>query len=312
MGWTKLDTAIDRIRNMLGEDPGKASQSIAELLDCTRSPSARVRLWGLMVLACCRLEDFLAARRASEEGRKLGGAPLAQAELEWQTAELYIYLRDADAARSSVEKALALLRPLLEPRGSSPGSRRKLRHVHGTYAATLIIRAEIACHLEGRSSLQGAFEDVVEAFRWADPRHASRIHVSAVSALAYLLTQPGVGSLEDVSTALCLAIDADRLLRRRRVAARHPHRLKLRWIRALALARLGAVDLAEHLLATVVKGLRAEGLERDAEHAAEQLVWIVAERAGKLGRASHLRRSLGLSAAEPPAAPPEPPAPIGW
>jgi hypothetical protein len=143
--------------------------------------------------------------------------------------------------------------------------------------------------------------EVLEAIRFADARYATIIYVSAVSARSFLLTQ-GVGTAaDDMRAVLGLVDEAHQLLRRRRVPSRHPHMLKLRGIRALALARLGSVELAERMLGQVVDGLREQGRERDAKLAAEQLLWIVEDRCGQVGRGRLMRRKLGLPSAEPAA-----------
>lgn len=314
MGWTPLDTAIERTRDKVTEDPAGAQRVIGDLLEETRNPSGRVRLWGLMILACRRVGDLRTALKAYQSGSKVRRAStFARAELEVHAALMYTVRGDLDSACTTVAKAICLIRPLAEnPRGESKGARRLARRDRALYATALIIRAEIARNLEGDPvSLRRALADALEALRWVDPRHESRVHLSGVTAVSVLVTK--VGTRKDITDVLQLAIEGERLLRRRRIPARHPHRLKLKAIRALALARLGSVEQAERILAGVVSDLRELGLDDDADRAAVELLWVVGDRAGQVGRARYLRRSLGLPAAAEPAEPePDDSAPIGF
>ncbi len=298
---------------MLAEDPVGARDAIAGLLEETSSPSIRVRAFALLIGAHYRLGDLDAASSALQAGREqpLRGrrSRFAEAELEWHAAELHHCRNDCDAGRRAADRALALFRSLATAaEGRSKGARRKGRLIRAMHAAALITSAQVAVHLEG--DLYRALADALEALSLADPRQAARVHLSAVSAVSFLVTK--IGTPKDTADVLELAADADRLLSRR-VSTRHPHRLKLRGIRALALARFGALEQAERILLAVVAGLRAVGLDTDADRAGLELLWVVGERAGKVDRARYLRRSLGLPAdADPPAPPPDDPSPIGF
>ncbi len=312
MGWTALDTALERIRGQLAEDPAGAADAIAGLLEEASSPSIRVRAFALLVGARRRLGDLAAALNALQAGREqpLRGrrSRFAQAELEWHAAELHLYRSDRAAGRRAADLALSLFRPLAIVPGQSKGARRKHRLICGMYAAALITSAQIAVHLEG--GLYRALADSLEALRMADPRHAARVHLSAITAVSFLVTKIGIP--KDVAEVLELAGAADQLLSRR-VPTRHPHRLRLKGISALALARFGALEQAERILFAVVAGLRELGLDADADRAGLELLWVVGERAAKPERARYLRRSLGLPAAEEsPPPPPDDPSPIGF
>ncbi len=312
MGWTKLDTALERIRAMLAEDAAGAARAIADLLEETSSPSIRVRLFALLIGARRRLGDLEGARCAYEDGRKQrlrGRSRFARAELEWHAAELHIYRNDRDAGRRAADRALVLFRPLaMASEGRSKGGKRKHRLIRAMYAAALISSAQVAHHLEGNP--YRALADALEALRIADPRYAVRVHLAAISAVALLTTR--VGTANDAIDVLRLADEADRLLARR-VPGYHPHRVKLAGIRALAFARLGSTEVAERILLEVIRELRALGLEDAADRAGLDLLWVIGERAGQVGRARYLRREMGLPSEEPPAEPePDDSDPIGF
>ena len=312
MGWTKLDTVIERTRDRVTEDPAAAREGITELLSTTGSPSGRVRLWALMMLACRRVGDLEAAFEAYRTARRIRRAcDFARADLEEQATLLHIVSGDLDAARAAIGKAIALIRPLAEnPRGASKGARRMARRDRAKYAATLIVRGEVARNLEGdAASLRRALADALEALRWVDPRHAMRVHLSAVSLLCTVMAK--AGTPEDAAYALRLVDESDKLLRKRRISSRHLHRIILRWIRALAIARLGASEQAERILTEVVRSLQQLGLDDDADRAGADLVWVIGERAGKLGVARYLRRQMGLPCEETPPET-EPDDPIGF
>lgn len=300
MWWRAFDTALERIRDRIRADPAGAREEIRELLK-SAGPSGRVRLWGLEITACIALDDVEGGLRAYEQGRKLRGTALAHSELEGRAARLLITRRDLAAASTAADRAVSLIRPLALAPGK--GSPRGTLHVRAMYGAALVVRAQAGSWAkEPASRLLG---DVFEAFRWIDPRFAPSVHLAAVSTLATLLTQNAT-SPEHLQTALRLEGEAQDLLRRRRVRACHPHRAQLRGIRALALAKLGAVERAEQIMRQrVIPDLRAAGLDSTADEAAEQLLWIVAERAGQVGRASYLRSRHGL----PPPKTPQPKTP---
>lgn len=311
MTWTTLDTAMERIRETVGEDPAGAREEIRKLLKST-GPSGRIRLRGLEIVACRKLEDFEAALRAYHAGSKLRGSVLAVAELEGQAAKLHLDRRDLETARIAADRAASLTRSLVvKPPGKSTKVKRMHRHVQHVFAAILITRAQIALFPGCQEDLR-PFDDVFEALRFIDPRHSPRVHLAAVSTLAVLLTQ-NAASLEDLRTALRLESEAQELLRRRRVRACHPHRAQLRALRGLVLAKLGAVELAEHLFERrVIPDLRAAGMDATADVAAEQLMWIVAERGGKEGRACYLRRKHGLQPVNVEQTPEDDGSPIGF
>ncbi len=299
---------------MLADDPAAAADAIAGLLEETSSPSIRVRAFALLIGAHRRLGDLDAALSALQAGRDqpLRGrrSRFAQAELEWHAAELHLYRSDSVAGRRAADRALALFRPLaIAPEGQSKGARRKHRVICGMYAAALVTSAHLAYLLE--EDLHRALADALAALRMADPRYAARVHISAVSAVGLLTTR--VGTVKDVLDVLELAGAAARLLSRRRVAKRHPHQVKLRGIRALAIARLGSLDQAERMLFDVIRELRELGLDDAADRAGLDLLWVVGERAGKIERARYLRREMGLPpSADPPPTPPDDPSPIGF
>ena len=298
MEWRALDSAIARIRRGIADDPGAARDKIRELLK-SAGPTARVRLWGLEIVACRYMGRFEEALRAYAEGRKLRGSVLARAELEASLAGLHIDRHDLEAATAAADRAVALIRP--EALATAPRSKRMEREIRTMYGAALVVRAQAGA-LPG-APRPATVGDVLEAFPWIDPQHAAHVHLAAVSTLAVLLTTHAT-TPEDLRTALRLEDEAQKLLRRRKVRACHPHRAQLRGIRALVLAKLGAVARAEEIMAKrVIPDLHAAGLDSTADEMGEFLLWIVAERAGQVGRARYLRRKLGLPPAPKTAVP---------
>lgn len=112
--------------------------------------------------------------------------------------------------------------------------------------------------------------------------------MAAITVLSILLMR--FGTFRDVTRALLLLDQADKKLARRRFRRSHGHRVRIRWSKALALARLGMVDRAEQIMTEVIEKLLAAGSRRAAGDAVEALTWIVEERAGQVGRAEYLKR----------------------
>ncbi len=114
--------------------------------------------------------------------------------------------------------------------------------------------------------------------------YTRRVHLAGVTLLCALLVQYGTSAI--VRQAAQLLDHAERvLIYRCRVPPDHVHRIKIKWGRALTLARLGSLSRAETLLKRVVEQLLARGWNHDASQALDALVWVI-EQTKMPGRAS--------------------------
>lgn len=154
-------------------------------------------------------------------------------------------------------------------------------------ARNLILRGEIKLRF-GLGSLKSAMADSLEALALTPHKSALRVRMSAITLLSCLMTR--FGTLQDVIESLRLLDEADKELARRRFVRAHNYRVRIRWCKALALARLGMIDRGEQIMVEVIETLDKSGSRQLAEEAVEALAWIVEERAGQLGRAEYLKR----------------------
>jgi tetratricopeptide (TPR) repeat protein len=286
------DKRLESLRARSADDPAGVKAEILNELAVNRKavtePSRRVRFYGLLVACCRHLCDFAGGLQVLGIAKTIGGSPAARAELLAQGASLHIERRDGDSACDAIEASLELVRgELAKSEGTSPDALKLRQQLLVSKAAYLVIRAEIATHLKVGSPSE-AMADALEALGLASHKSALRVQMAATTLLTTLLTR--FGTLRDVTQALALLDQADKELARRRVRRSHGHRVRIRWGKALALARLGMIDRAEHIMAEVIEKLIAAGARQDAENAVEALAWIVEERAGKQGRADYLRR----------------------
>ena len=172
---------------------------------------------------------------------------------------------------------------------STKEGRRRRRWIQATYAAAHVVRGEIFLHLS-EGSAERAIADALEALRLTAnlaraSSHTRRVHLSAVTLLSALLVR--FGSAERVEEALRVVDHAEEvLIYRCRVPPDHVHRIKLKWCRALAIARKGSLVRAERLLLEVIDRLIAGGLKDDAKRAVNALVWVI-EQSRTSGRAGY-------------------------
>lgn len=281
---------LEGLRVRLADDPAGVKAEILTELSLNREavtqPSVRIRFYGLLIACCRNLGDFAGGLQALEVAKKIGGSPAAQAELLTQAASLHIERRDADAALQAIEISLELLHSELT-RMTDVHTDARGRRLLNTKAWALVVRGEITLHMKA-GSLRKAMSDALEAISLASHKSALRIRMAAVTLLSGLLAR--FGTFADVTEALRLLDQADKELARRRIRRSHNYRVRIRWGKALALARLGMVDRAEQIMTEVIDKLIQAGARQVAKDAVEALTWIVEERAGKVGRAEYLRR----------------------
>ena len=288
----KPEKRLESLRDRLAADPAGVKADVLNELAVNRKvvtePSLRARFYGVLVACCSHQRDFAGGLQVLEIAKKIGGSPAARAELLAQGASLHIGRRDAESALGLIETSLELLRgELAKPDGVRTGAQERRRQLLVSRAAYLVIRAEITMHLKV-GSLRQAMADALEALSLTSHKSALRVRMAATTLLSNLLTR--YGTLSDVTQALRLLDKADKELARRRIRRSHGHRVRIRWGKALALARLGMVDRAEQIMTEVIEKLLAAGSRRVAGDAVEALAWIVEERAGQVGRAEYLKR----------------------
>lgn len=280
------------LRDRLADDPDGVRAEIARQLELDGQgrpkPTDRVRLHALLVAAYRDLGDQTASLRALSDGLRIGGSPVARAELMVVGASIHLVRQDAAAATELISAALGLVDHELScaPRRSY-SARQRRQWLVDVKASCLILRSEVALLLE-ENQAPAALASVLEALALTSDRSDLRVRMSAVSCLSAVLLQ--FGTLSDVLRVLRLVDDADRALARRRVRRSQLFRVLLRWARALALARLGSVDRAENIMLDVIEHLRQKGHAETLRHAVDALGWIVEERAARPARAAYLRR----------------------
>ncbi|MCP3956678.1 MAG: hypothetical protein GY719_02380 [bacterium] len=254
-------------------------------------PSHRLRLLGLLVAAGRKLGELDRAEAAAAEGsRVVTSSTVANAEFLLQLGALRIVQNRPEDALYVVNGArLLTARELEKPEPSAKESRRRRRWIQATNAAAHVIRGEVFLNLS-EGSMEGAFADALKALRQTAnlvkaSSHSRRVHLSAVTLLCALLVRFGTTAIVDES--IQLLDEAERLLIYRcRLPPGHLHRIKIKWGRALAVARLGSLRKAEVLLLDVIDRLIAGGWKDDAKRALDALVWVV-ERTNMPARAGY-------------------------
>ena len=289
MGWVPFDRRVEVLRDRLATNPVGVQLEVAQLLDEGRSgdqppqrlrPSDRLRLSGLVIAANRKLGEIDAAEARAAEGAMITtSSPVANAEFLLQVGVLRIVQGRAKDSLQVVEWARELTTQELEkPEPSAKESQRRRRWMRATNAAAHVIRGEIFLNLSA-GTIEGAFSDALTALQKTSQlvkasAHTRRVHLSAVTLLCALLVRFGRPAL--VKEAARLLDNADRILIYRcRVPPGHVHRIKIKWGRALTLARLGALPRAEKLLVDVLERLVASGFQDDAKRALDALVWVV-------------------------------------
>jgi len=271
---------IWRERITAGESRDVKTEILGALEELTKPD--RARAYGLLV-ACCRHLgeteeglDFLA------RGEALGvrEAP-ACVELLAQGASLLIHLGDAERARAYLGRSLDIVEAeLAKPEGSSNYSKQRRAWFVRAKARNLVLRGDLTHRLKdrpGRDALRDAFAaiEVAKVF----PREQACGISLVCNVLAFH------GGLAEVVSVLELTKELDEYLSRKRVPRNHPYKLRIRWARAVALARLGMDERAESIMKEVADQLIRKGMTEDARMAVETLLWMIGERSGEIGRA---------------------------
>lgn len=300
MGWTPIERHIEGFRDRLAADPAGIREEIQTLLrqEPSLRPSDRMRLLGLVVAAGKKLDEFDAADEAALAGLAIGStSAVANADFLLQLGILRMVERRPGEALTAVNRARDLMTAELAKRKpSTKEGRRRRRWIQATKAAAYVVRGEIYLHLSVGSA-DRAFADALEALRLTAnlvraSSHTRRVHLSAVTLLCALLAR--FGSPEMVDEALRVVDHAEEtLIYRCRTSPDHVHRIKLKWCRALAIARKGSLARAERMLLEVIDRLMAKGLRDDAERAVDALVWVV-EQTRTPGRAGYFVLKYGV------------------
>jgi hypothetical protein len=220
------------------------------------------------------------ADQAAVEGSMIATrSPVANADFLLHVASLRIVQeRPAEALRAVNQAAKLLAAELNQPQPSAKESRRRRRWMRSAVGVAHVTRGEIFLHLS-EGSIEEAFADAFEALRLTSDlvkasRYTRRAHLAGVTLLCTLLVRFGTPSI--VSEAERLLDHAEHtLIYRCRVPPDHVHRIKVKWGRALILARQGALPRAEALLLDVIERLRSRGWDDDAKRALDALVWVI-------------------------------------
>ena len=285
MGWAPINRRIEELRDGLAADPAAVRRDVAELLaearpDRRLNPSGRLRLVGLAVAAGRKLGDLEAADLTAAKGSIIATrSPVANADFLLHLGALRLAQHQArDALRAVNQAELLMIRELAKPEPSAKDSKRRRRWMQSAVGVAYVLRGEVFLHLS-EGSIGGAFSDAFEALRLtsdlvkASP-YTRRVHLAAVTLLCALLVQFGTPAI--VNRAVQLLDHAERILIYRcRVPPDHVHRIKIKWGRALTLARLGSLPRAETLLKEVIERLIARGWNHDASQALDALVWVI-------------------------------------
>ena len=293
MGWSPIERRIEGFRDRLAGDPAGVREEVRDFLqqETRLRPSDCMRLWGLVISAGKKLDEFEAADEAALAGLAIGStSAVANADFLLQLGILRMVEHRPEEALGAVNRAREMMAAELAKRTpSTKEGQRRRRWIQATKAAAYVVRGEIYLHLS-EGSAEKAFADALEALRLTASlvrasSHTRRVHLSAVTLLCALLVR--FGSAEMVEKVLCVVDHAEEILIYRcRIPPDHVHRIKLRWCRALAIARKGSLARAERLLLEVIDRLIAGGLKDDAKRAVDALVWVI-EQTRTPGRAGY-------------------------
>ncbi|MEM7583820.1 MAG: hypothetical protein AAF560_10605 [Acidobacteriota bacterium] len=233
-----------------------------------------------MVAACRKIGDLETADSIAAEGSMIRtSSVVANAEYLLQTGVLRLVQNRGSDALLLVNRAWQFTaRELEKIKPTAKESQHRRRWIQATHAAAHVIRGEIF-HDLGIGSAPAAFADALTALQQTSKlvkasAHTRRVNLSALTLLCALLVR--FGEAEEVQNFLPVLDDAEQtLIYRCRLPPSHIHRIKMKWSRALVLARLGAFDKAESLMIEVVQRLQAGGYEDDANRAIDALIWVV-------------------------------------
>jgi len=299
MGWSSIESRIEGFRDRLAGEPAVVLAEVEDLL-CQETglrPANRLRLLGLAISAGKKLGEWAGANEAALEGLAINTtSAVARADFLLQLAILRMVQHKPEEALDACGRAHDLmLAESAKPEPSSKEGQRRRRWMQATQAAAHVVRGELFLHLDEGSADQ-ALSDALTAFRLTAnlvkaSSHTRRVHLSAVTLLCALMVR--AGTTEMAADVLRLVEEAEhQLIYQCRVPPNHVHRLKLKWCRALALARMGSFSKAERLLVEVVEGLQACDLKDDARRALAALVQVI-EQTNRAWRAQYYRLKYG-------------------
>jgi hypothetical protein len=295
------------LRDSLATDPAGVRQQICGILEDDRSsedrpaarlrPSDRLRLLGLLVAAGRKLGEFSWVEAAAAEGSRITtSSPVAQADFLLQMGAFRMDQRRGSEALQLVNRAEQLMvRELRKEPPAAKESRRRRRWMQATKAASHVLRGQVFWHLS-LGSIEAAFQNALEALQLTSDlvrasSHMRRVNLAAIVLLSALLVRFGPTNM--VRKAMELLNRAERaLIYRCRVPADHVHRIKLKWGKALACARLGSFEKAEKMLVDVVERLIVGGYREDARKALDALVWVLRQTQYPL-RAGYMVKKYG-------------------
>ena len=307
MGWRPIEPRIETLRDDLATDPAGVRLRVLEILENNPKaggrpavrlrPSDRLRLLGLVVAADRKLGELGAGETAATAGLKIRTtSPVAQADFLLQLGAFRMDQGRGGEALQLINRAGQLMaRELGKPLPAAKESRRRRRWIQATKAASHVLRGQVCWHLSV-GSIDEAFSDALEALQLTSglvksSSHMRRVHLAAVVLLCALLVR--FGPPEMVRRAFKCLDHAERtLIYRCRVPADHVHRIKLKWCRALAFARLGSFGKSERMLVDVIEQLIAGGFHEDARKALDALVWVLEQTRFPL-RAGYMVKKYG-------------------
>ncbi|MEM7585027.1 MAG: hypothetical protein AAF560_16655 [Acidobacteriota bacterium] len=296
MGWNAIDQQVQALCDRLARDPATVLLEVMKLLaeerdaGCLR-PSVRLRLFGIAMTAHRRIGDFELAEQAAIEGSMIAArSPIANADYLLHLATLRIVQDRPDDAIRSIDRAAKLMRrELAKPEPTAKESQRRRRWMRTAKASSSVLRGQVLV-LHSKGSVDQVFTETFEALQLTSDlvkatSYTRRVHLAAVTVLCSLLVKYGTATI--AGQAIEILDRAEHvLIYRCRVAPDHVHRIKLKWCRALVLARLGSLNKAERLLVEVVERLAAQGFENDTQRALDALVWVI-ERTTRPARAGY-------------------------
>ena len=296
-----LHGLTEHLRERVCSAPSDVLREVEDLLQSKPGRADRLRLLGLS-LACCRnLEDERRGRKLMEQADELGAVrhPVARADWALQVGSFLTFAKDRAGAEDSIRRGLEIVENELQgPTPSSKGARQRRAWFEAWGAVLRVVRGETALRLAGDAGQ--AFRDALEVLRTlrqldgqTSPSRGGtgcnrrRAHLAAVTLLSVTLADHG--SVSVLPEVLELLRQAEKvLIYKLKRSADDMHRIRIRWCRALVLARLGSTRQAEGLLVDVLERLTRQGHSSTAKHALDGLCWVI-ERAGHTGRAQLVR-----------------------
>ncbi len=269
--WTApcFEAFLELCDDLIFEDPRRglaaaraAPRFLQRLVQVTSVPPSREHVYRAKALAVLgsahrtlgQLEEAAQAyEKAIEISRQAGFSDLEMTDLHCRLA----IFRMVQHRR---EEALELASRAVDAERRHPPARRQ----NDNLCAALVIRGIILSR-EGspeKARFKEALRDLMEALSLCHPRRSPRVFYTALHNLALVVLE-GAHRVEDLDAALRRVNEAQKMLRRYRVRRRSVADAKLRWIRALILARFGATQRAEQLLIDARQDLAELGVVID-------------------------------------------------